>query len=1553
MRRNRLNLRAPRSQPPFDAALSAVKDRWWLSSGPPALSRRQALGLAGMAALGAAPTLNALDEVIGEPFTVSASPQRVTFRLRGRSRWVIDTHRFDGAPRLKFRQNARTLRIVLRGAKYPGTELPADFACVLRRGIVGWRMKFRPLLGNSVSNTPFEKWLAGDVPARSYPQLDTGVCRLGKDTEIRLSGRAQAEFFSDWTLRLEGPRIARLTRGDAELDCGGAEISLLDPRAPSVVEHPPARRTLITLKRGANDWAFEPWSSETEAGRFVATGSAFDVLRIETGRTRSGAVRAALVAESWSDASGLSFQPAEGADGADAQSGSLPLRNALHLVAFDPKGDHVLLRARFGRELAWVRAGSCAFEVGDGGGPPFEIVCRQDRVTDFRCAPALRRVWAPLAGAIVQPAAVPEGSRLELSAAALPAQILPAQQQRNRIVLGKKQPAGVITLSTLVISALRPQDLLALTFQFQNLRLETRQREMLLVRNQPNQPAYILVGFPPQNIAERAFFETADGYPIRNRIPVSKNTSSPPPDPDAGKKSENLEEPPVARRLAGSSRLVFTVPQSVQEIPYTLESLLKSCSAYEQSLAATALPPNLPGLPSGSFQSCEPETFLPVRGLQRSQPQTQPQSQSQSQVQSHPLMMRLEKRAPQTSSAAQARRTSPGQNVFVQEQQFQKQPYPASLIRLLKIEPPGPTETAIECPYRLIISPNRFGGWAHALEPVEGGESKRVELWHTRLGVRCKDRDGNLTVDETGSSELRTLRAIWSPDYPSNARLQENHPFRMSLTGSDRYQLVDLTANYGLKKDDGTPYDPDPVGAERLMLSALGAWMDTRGTWDPPGSLSIEEWRHLATMGRDQFVRVVYRGYLFPFGHRASLIKITERKFEQTPKSKRKAAYLRQRMYIVVREPEKAYAAFGQPHEGRKLPFLSLRTTTLITPSLDLPQGLVPGTDSTSAFWPRVGGTEFLFHFIASDWAGHHSEFMAPVIFVGKDVAFQPIPNAGLQDVFTSYMDASESRQRDFEGQSVTFVESSKPGDTSFETEGILFGAEPPPANISLEQFLREGQPPFYPTVEEAQVRVAAVEQLTGTAARTRIQFHDSYLNYGLNSSQNKGQVFAQLLEKVQLGFGASGAGTDKAGGFVSPNMLIGGLSRTLGPVGGTLESVAAGSFNPQDFFQGALSEAKILGGISLWEILQVIQDFSGMPDRVPKFIPTRLPDALETTFTWKPWVQDQGILTFGDKQNAFSIDAVLRTPLDGKPPTSSVTAELKNFQVHLIPSVLEVLILKFNSLSFKIQNGQKPDVSVDFDDFAFEGPLKFVDTLRHYLPLDGFKDPPSLDVSADGVKLGYTLGVPTVTLGVMSLQNISLSTAFRLPFTGDPINVRFAFSERQNPFLLTVSIFGGGGFFALELEPQDQGLKRLEASFEFGGNFALNLGVASGGVHVMAGIYYAVAGQKTDLSGYLRCGGSLNVLGLITVSVEFKMSLNYASPPTRVWGRATLTVEIEILFFSTSVDLTVERQFAGAQSAALMMGGDVPPPEPLISAVTVEDTMTAGDWAEYCEAFA
>ncbi len=368
---------------------------------------------------------------------------------------------------------------------------------------------------------------------------------------------------------------------------------------------------------------------------------------------------------------------------------------------------------------------------------------------------------------------------------------------------------------------------------------------------------------------------------------------------------------------------------------------------------------------------------------------------------------------------------------------------PTSWLQALGLPPPKITEpnrfqTAIEAPYRLFLSPDSQASWAHAAKPVE--RDGRTELWHTRLGTHRKSGDPR-------------VRAVWSPDFIRNPQNHDILPFRMSLDKRDRNELVQLTSNYYLPG-----FTPTPVATERLMLTALGAWLDVEGRWEPPiipadppdvpakRSLTVEQWRHLATMGRDHYVRVVYAGYLFPFGHRASLVKVTERKFafRQDDHNPGFVAYNFQRMFILVREPERSY-------NQRDLPFRKVTIKTRVTPNLAKPEDseVLPGKNQ-DAFWPRVaaGGAiaDFPFHLVGTDWEGKQIEFNAPLIFVSKDIDETDASIQGVVNAYKAVPVADARRTRSLGGQRVAFAPSLKSGDTALEAATISFDGEKVPS---------------------------------------------------------------------------------------------------------------------------------------------------------------------------------------------------------------------------------------------------------------------------------------------------------------------------------------------------------------------------------------------------------------------------------------------------------------------------------------------------------------------------
>ncbi len=454
----------------------------------------------------------------------------------------------------------------------------------------------------------------------------------------------------------------------------------------------------------------------------------------------------------------------------------------------------------------------------------------------------------------------------------------------------------------------------------------------------------------------------------------------------------------------------------------------------------------------------------------------------------------------------------------------------------------------------------------------------------------------------------------------------------------------------------------------------------------------------------------------------------------------------------------------------------------------------------------------------------------------------------------------------------------------------------------------------------------------------------DVYLQHGLDEAANKGQVFLSL--KDAAGTLPPGVPTDKGGGLVSPKIFPTAVSRTFGTVAGAnnAQDFVAGSFNPKDFLG---SDLTLFGIVPLGDILGAVLDIK----KAPQLVNQESPGQLTSTFklhqeNLQPYtLPGSGSPIFvpdaDGTASVLDVTAVATQMRNGSgpagPPTSTVDGTINNFKINLFGCI----ILTFDSLTFGSKPGQKPDVGINLNSdhgVLFGGPLEFVNTLKEYIPSNGFSDPPSTAVTPAGITSSYSLGLPSVAVGVMTLQNISLGAGFNLPFDGSSPAAKFNFAERHNPFNLTISLLGGGGFFAIAVSAA--GVEEIEAQLEFGAFAALDIGVASGSVYVKGGFYYhwQQPTQTVDLEAFVELGGHLSVLGLISVSLTFHVDLAYqiVGDNSQLIGQATLTVEVDVLFFSKSVSMTVEKQFAGSKA------------DPKF----VDFIPDASVWQTYCSAF-
>lgn len=795
---------------------------------------------------------------------------------------------------------------------------------------------------------------------------------------------------------------------------------------------------------------------------------------------------------------------------------------------------------------------------------------------------------------------------------------------------------------------------------------------------------------------------------------------------------------------------------------------------------------------------------------------------------------------------------------------------------------PGQSESRIVFPTDLVIAPVGRVGFDLAVTP--NTDDGWTELWRMRLSRR-----GPIVVGADLVPPVRAIHALSGPTFPLEP-----------LTPSNRKDLVESMAQ-------GTSTE-----VEEFYLSALGAWAKFRYTGDAGDP--IEAWQHRTAMGRDYYVKVVTRGFLFPFGHRAVLIQVTERRFVPEPGTQASVAYLVKRQFIVVREPVKSY-------NDRALPFRSVRFLRLETPLLDNASGTL--------FWPKVDNADFRFPLEATDWIGQKVSFESPLAFVPSNYS-GPLPT-------------NDARlRRELNGQSVAIAAPSKPGDTTFVAQAIAFTATGTGAS-------------FVPQLKQATLRVPALENLAGSAEDVLVSYHQKYLDSGFAAAGNPAEALLTLAKKSGLNLPQG-----LSGGITVPEFDFDALSRKLGPIAGA--AILTGEFQPSQYF----GDLKILGGIKLTDILG-----KGLLGDVPELLTKTANDALEKThhlhwdtgkFSNKEVLP--GILEFSTRggKTRLNLDLISSVKAAGSGAPQSLSISLTQFSLIL----MQVLEIAFDKLEFKSEGGKKPDVIADVD-IKFRGPLSFINALEPYIPKSGFSDPPSLDVSPTGITAGYTLDLPPVSIGVFNLTNMSLGATLTLPFFGDPMRVRFAFCERHRPFTLAVAIFGGGGFLAIEATTK--GLELLEGALEFGGVLAINLGVAAGSVSVMAGMYFKIefkdGKNQVTFTGYLRANGSLRILGIITISAEIYLGLEYSNGVMS--GEARVSVEIEFLFFSKTVSFSFHKEFAGSSAEWLpdpgiqvaALDGFAPVPQQRNRGrrgkppVRVESVLTQADWTTYCTAFA
>lgn len=1627
-----------------DMVVSTVKPS------PKSTSRRQFVRMLGLGAVTVNPALETISNLAGEPFTLSTGPGLVRIERAGQTAWEIRTETFEQGAELTCQAIRNGWQFSLARASVPGISLLWDMEGRIYRDKGRWMLEMVMPQFDVRSSVSLEDFLDRKKVLQAGCNVTAVAAELSGNNQIRLKAASSWKLTPEWEMTFSGDGCTELLYGGCSYLSGSMTVQP-GARANFRFLHPAVKTGNLLTMPGFSDFNRLIGSFSYYGQSPFSWENTHPDLRFFCATTRkSGKVKVL-----WTES------PEENLVMQGVNHSSFRFRNLFFSLWFSGLSNPgVYLSACLGEKGQWISPPIGSFRFIPRGDLPdleafgtgseiesqlFETRLKafhprmegaQTRVSVFSDAPLIRiedqqpvrRTVAPNVRNLPAPTATspqpPEEEAkpqdpVKRTQVATPAKTTQPQQpvrpatQPQEPVRQATQPSIEVAFDkirfrprkAMTIKILRPEDLVWLEFEFHNFRFSNRGQSSFLELENAREQGVVVIQFPTQHTLEEAWYEVTQM--------------------DSG--STQAVNLPARHIRAQRSRLVYELEAGHPGFELTMEQLMDwtKFKLRVHPRAWIKIPQIAVPRPLGVAAGKQAITTPALKNLTVTSG-------------TNDYRVRMAEHAPSKMAQTAVYSETNLSGVLAADKLASIRPsFDISSLRAdMNVGPVPPLSTSIEVPAMLYISPNQLNDFTHkteprfrdteeakpteqvitaqfrVLDPLNTNRGEITELWHTTLGVKL----GNRKISLLSLPALKTIRALWAydakEDYKGCALIDE--PFQASLDANDRHKLVHTTSNYSIQG-----FTPFPVPIKQLMLTTLGAYIDLHAFFDVPSPadtwLNVIEWQHMATLGRDHYVKIVREGYLFPLGHRAALVKVTERKFDKTTK----AAVNRMRMYIVVLQKEVLYDRNDPAGKFIKYPFQSARIGNDTTPDIDKPENVMPesklkpiripagpsdcpqkpGRSSTYNFFIYVNQKGFPFDVTFTDKEGAEHQVKMPMAFV-ENVSGR---TKNLVDMMVAaYNPKKDFTDVSFAGQQLAYAPALVEGDTTFETEELTFGAQyyPAPGEADLK---------FHPVMQSARVFIKQVDELTGRRNPAAIQLEDD---------DNEGQVFASVSGAVVDFTG----GSDKSGGFASPNMAITGLSKLQGPVGGKVEDMMNLDFIPSEFFKAmeSLPMGKIFGVIDIFSLLLDKPDIKGsfapminqvkaarqeidklkndilmlqneaketgnnlgsqiaqikneiktqvdkllkaLNDQVPRVPNLKTwvtPEAFYAEYRWIPEFSGQKISLFDgildvyvDKpKEALQITTTFKKPLDGILSASlNGNATFAGFGIRIV----DALQVNFTSMSFLTGSSQKTDVRVDLNKskpIEFVGALSFVNKLQSLIPSGGFSDDgPYIELTAAGVKAGFNLSVPNVEVGIFMLSNITLGAYVNLPFNGDELTMGFNFCKRENPFILTISCFGGGGYFMMVTTLK--GLKSVEAAFEFGAAVSLNLGVASGGVKVVGGFYFKFeivesGMEQITLTGYIRINGCLSVLGIITLSMEFYLSLTAvfvekaigpgetAKKVEKMEGVATLKVKIEVLFFSSTVSVTVRRQFAGA---------DADP--------TFAQMITEEDWQEYCLAF-
>ncbi len=402
-----------------------------------------------------------------------------------------------------------------------------------------------------------------------------------------------------------------------------------------------------------------------------------------------------------------------------------------------------------------------------------------------------------------------------------------------------------------------------------------------------------------------------------------------------------------------------------------------------------------------------------------------------------------------------------------------------------------------------------------------------------------------------------------------------------------------------------------PAVADRLWLTPFGAWADIAREW------ADIDWIQRVQGGRDQFVQVVERGTLLPFGHQAVVTSTVTRQWVVDADGDVVAATITQEHFAIAGAPAVEFPGTGAPNDGRDLPFRSIRVEDRESVPVDRQKLVWTGpaggerSIATNAAWKVVlgpgvqfSGQDVRLTYAGTDRAGNESvRFSLSAVFV-PNANVTPQLLADIADFYES--DEGLNSRRALTSTEMAWADPIIEGGraSTLLTSEIDFSFRP-----------GVGGAPVAPHVTRGSIRKPELIPPGAPATQTAIEvvFSPEFLASGNDPDANPNKAFLDLVVSVDLPIGA------EARAVMTPELTAEEFNQTIG-VGPKLDKPAPDvplEWNPQQAFGVA---AELLRGINLADlVLPVLFDLALPGIDIPSFSVVELPESITQTYEWCP----------------------------------------------------------------------------------------------------------------------------------------------------------------------------------------------------------------------------------------------------------------------------------------------------------------------------------------------